>query len=187
MSCKHYEEQIIEYLDGQLQATQVATLEAHLNKCAACSAEFAATREALAALDDHLAEPPKMDVEASLAAVRSRLRAEEPANRRDDGWSASLRWWLGGGLVAATAAGLLAIALNVPDSANVKPVTPSGQNPPGLASGLPPRAEAAAMMDFLEQMPLYENLDCFKEYDHLAAMLEEDPERLEEILREVQG
>jgi anti-sigma factor RsiW len=185
MSCKNFEDQIIEYLDGELRSDSIAALEEHLQACSACSAEFAATKEALATLDGALANPPEMDVEAGLSAVRQRLREEE-AKKPAVSWSASLRWWLGGGLAAA-AAGLLAVTLTgvEPTYVNTE-VPPSSEQSAGTA-GLPPRAEAAKMMELLEEMPLYENLDCFQEYDHLTALLDENPEKLEEILREVQG
>jgi anti-sigma factor RsiW len=186
MSCKHFEDQIIEYLDGELQSDSIAALEGHLKDCSACSAEFAATRESLSALDGTLGESPEMDIEAGLAAVRQRLQEEEVESPAVS-WSVSLRWWLGGGLAAAAAAGLLAVALTGIEPASVNTVAPVSSDHPGVKRGQPSGAEAAKMKEMLEDMPLYENLDCFQEYEHLAAMIDENPEKLEEILREVQG
>ncbi len=186
MSCRNFEDQIVEYLDGELRSESIAALEGHLRDCAACAAEFAATKEALAALDDSLADPPGMDVEAGLAAVCKRL-AEDEVETPATSWYVTLRWWLGGGLAAAAAAALVAVTYSGPDPSIINSGAPPGSQQPETAATLPPRADAARMMEMLEEMPLYENLDCFQEYDHLAAMLDENPEKLEEILIEVQG
>ncbi len=87
-------------------------------------------------------------------------------------------------VAAAAAAGLLAVALTGlgPDEPTSVPevATPEKALPPAAA-------EAAAMLDLVEALPLYEHLDCFENYEQIAALVEEDPAVLEQILAEVQG
>ena len=67
------EEQLNQYLDGELGEAEYAAAAAHLAACAACRAEVAAGRRLFLALDE-LAPAPDL-----VPAVRARLAGERPS------------------------------------------------------------------------------------------------------------
>jgi anti-sigma factor RsiW len=184
MSCKELELRMLEYLDGVLSPPEAARFEAHLAACPACAQEVARTRAVMAAVDGRLEAAPALDVESALARLRTRINDESAPIGATSDWWKNVRWWLAGGVAAAAAAGLLAVALTGlgPDEPTSVPevATPEKALPPAAA-------EAAAMLDLVEALPLYEHLDCFENYEQIAALVEEDPAVLEQILAEVQG
>jgi hypothetical protein len=72
MSCKDYEVQIGDYVDGTLDETQRASVESHLGTCASCRAlvaDFSMIRATSRTLEDHV-PPPDMwrRISAAIAA-----------------------------------------------------------------------------------------------------------------------
>jgi anti-sigma factor RsiW len=96
-------------LDDELDAANVASLEAHLRACADCAAEF----EQLKALHQIIADPA-LRYEAP-AGLFDRIDAALPVPHRPNPWPARLGW-ASGGAGAAIAAGL-ALTLTTPQPA----------------------------------------------------------------------
>ncbi len=174
---------MLEYLDGVLSPGETEAFDAHLAACPSCAQEVVRTRAVMAAVDAQMEAAPALDVELALAQLRTKIHAPVPQTAGREWW-AGLRWWLTGGVAAAAAASLLAVALTGvgPDEGP----SLSEVSVPGKPL-LQPNAEAAVMLEMIETLPLYEHLDCFENYEKIAALVEEDPAILEQILAEVQG
>ncbi|WP_372845936.1 von Willebrand factor type A domain-containing protein [Pontiella sp.] len=79
-NCKPFEKQLVAYLHGELNETDAAALDRHLESCAACRAELAAQRATLDLLGEALAAAPapvqlvaKRDIPHRPAAHRTTL------------------------------------------------------------------------------------------------------------------
>ncbi len=195
MKCNELQEWIFPYAEGRLDEPSKALLEGHLAVCESCRDEVEATRLMLAALDEQMAPPDSVaiDVDASLQALRARLEpSAAPAMPEPSAWE-RLRWWLFGGL--ATAGAAAAVVAFVVTGIGPGPHSGSGKAPGTVAEkgtaepekGSSGATEAAGIVEMLEDLPLYENLDCFRDENALAAVLEEDEAVLEALLEEVQG
>ena len=115
MTCERVRAQLTSYLDGELDGDAGTVVRGHLRSCEACRA--IAADEAV--LRDGLRSMPPVDPPASLwAGVQARLAAEEVAESKRPAWRRELARWqrlvpaprvaIGGGLVDAAAAGVIA-------------------------------------------------------------------------------
>jgi len=106
--CEAVREEFSSYLDGAMSGVEMASVAAHLDRCAGCSAEFAAWRSVQSALGElGPAQPP--------ARLQTRLRAALAQERERGSYLAwpqlALRFWsrtlapvalrVSGGVVAA--------------------------------------------------------------------------------------
>jgi anti-sigma factor RsiW len=111
-ACPDRESMLHALLDGELDAANALTVEAHLKTCAGCSAEFQvlrALRERLAEAD--LAQPApahlRTAIENLLAAEDRRIVPAKPARR--PWWASLAAAWGSAGAMTAVAAGLLVV------------------------------------------------------------------------------
>jgi anti-sigma factor RsiW len=124
----HPEELLAPYVDGSLDASERAVVDAHLAACARCREEVAVARRAVAALSTLGEEPVPLGITAPVLA-----RAERAAPLR----SRSPRWAVG---LAAAAALVLAGALVLPQVLR----GPAGPSPGGATMGVAEDAEREA-------------------------------------------
>jgi hypothetical protein len=122
MSCERYRDALVDVAAG---GAAPPALEPHVASCAACRAELAALRQALALADAELAGLPSAEPSADLAARIRRAAADQPAPAP---WRFGWLW----PAIAATA--VVAVAL-----AAWSPRRPGVPAPPPL-----PRAVAAS-------------------------------------------
>jgi hypothetical protein len=123
----HPEDLLADYVDGTLDASGRAVVDAHLPTCASCTEEIALAREAVAALSALQDEPVPFGVTGPVLAEAGQ-RFER---RREVLWE-RLQWAAG---LAAAAAFVLVVALNI-----------SGGGEPGVdaARGQTPAADGVA-------------------------------------------
>lgn len=124
LTCRETDELLVEYLDGGLEETAAAGVQAHLAGCARCAALRDALRATLALVHtDHVPEPAAGSWERFAGDVREKIRrAEETEGRRaragrprPAAWDRLSAWAQRGAFapvaVAAAAAVLLAIGV----------------------------------------------------------------------------
>jgi predicted anti-sigma-YlaC factor YlaD len=97
MRCEVARERLREHLDGQLSPTEAGAVQAHLDACAACRAEWALLRQVDAALATLPVLDEPVDFTARvMARVReaavSRAPVSLPALRGSTGFAQVLRW-----------------------------------------------------------------------------------------------
>jgi hypothetical protein len=124
----HPEELLAPYVDGSLDASERAAVDAHLAACARCREEVELARRAVTALSTLGEEPVPLGVTAPVLARAE--RAAEPRRR-------SPRWAVG---LAAAAALVLAGALVLPQVLR----DPAGPGPGGATMGVAENAERDA-------------------------------------------
>ena len=116
-ACPDREAMLQALLDGELDAANTATAEAHLKTCPGCAARY----RAMAALHERLSEfdlgPPaparlRQGIEAMIAA-ESRAAQPAPAQRRKP-WAGLAAGWATAGAMTAVAASLFAVQLTGP-------------------------------------------------------------------------
>jgi len=140
---------------------------------------------------------PAFDVESGLSRLRGRLTAVEEVQERTI--FEKLRWALVPAAAATAAAVAIAVYLGGPFQEAGKPPPQQGTHKVAVDNGdlqqpagpgdveQPPSGSMIELVDLLEEFPLYENLDCFQEYETLAALIEVDEQVWDELLKEVEG
>lgn len=107
MTCQAYQQQLVPYLHGRLEADHRSELETHLKGCQACAKELAEFKQLEEGLRD-FANMPLPDPEKTLAAVNAKIDAWEAKQQRLVAWRPDrlVRY----GLAAAAAASLVLVA-----------------------------------------------------------------------------
>lgn len=191
MNCGKAEKNFVPYVQGRLLAEDREALDQHTSKCPSCREALAKSAALWAAMDDDPAAPV-FDVEGGLADLKRRVAAQaEPAvsSPAAGGW---LRWLVPAGAAAVAA---LVVVLFQMQVFHQPPVPTKSQGADPTKAAPPPQValveesgletEEVDLVEFLEDMTLFENLDSFREYDTLASMLDADEAEWEALLEEV--
>jgi anti-sigma factor RsiW len=162
-NCEERKEQLLEYLEGRLDASRAASLKAHLDRCDACRTALS-EYEATWALLDHYTAPEASPafVADTLAAVRSDRLADRRRRFRRT-------------VVAAAAGILLAVTLFFSIRSAAPVDEPTGEEVTQLDQvdeELLENLDLLEDLDFLEEYG--EDLELAMEYDLYELMLEED-------------
>ncbi|HEY7659718.1 MAG TPA: zf-HC2 domain-containing protein [Actinomycetota bacterium] len=131
----HPEELLADYVDGTLEEDQRAVVAAHLEGCSRCADELALARRATAALASLEEQPVPFGVTGPVLAEAGR-RFEQ----RGRVWE-RLQWGAG---IAAAAALVLVVALNLGDGADQPASRAGSEEAATLESPLPEGATAGA-------------------------------------------
>jgi hypothetical protein len=108
MNCNHTQQNFDEYLDGMLNAEQLAAVESHIESCSGCSAAFEQLRAMRVALRQMPVEPARSGfAQAAMQQARQAHVADsppipQPAAKREP----FFRHWFAAGFGGAFAAGL---------------------------------------------------------------------------------
>jgi len=192
MNCGKAEKSFIPYVQGRLSAEDRDALDLHTSECTSCREALAKSAALWAAMDDDLAAPA-FDVEGGLVDLKRRVAAEEqPAVSTASGFGNWLRWLVPAG---AAAVAVLVVVLFQMQVFHQAPVPTKSKGAPPAKTVHPPQialvdesaldTEEVDLVEFLEDMTLFENLDSFQEYDTLASMLDADDAEWEALLEEV--
>ena len=190
MNCGKAEKSFVPYVQGRLSAKDREALDRHTSGCGKCRRALEKSAVLWEAMDDQAA--PAFDVESGLADLKRRVASEAPSAAPSSAGRGWLRWMLPAG-AAATAA--LVIALFQLQVFHQTPLPTKGTGGPPVKTAHAPQialvdesgleTEEVDLVEFLDDLTLFENLDCFREYDTLALMLEADEAEWEELLEEV--
>ena len=130
--CDEYLLALSAFVDGELEETERAALEAHLNECEGCR-RWLSELSAMRAAFDTLEEEPAPDGFAK--GVMTRLQEQKrPARRRARGWM---------GLVACAAVALVALSV-LPGLTGTNKNSDAAEEEPMLSAALPPDGAALA-------------------------------------------
>lgn len=107
MTCQTYQQRLVTYLHGRLEADQRGELETHLKDCAMCAQELEEFKQLEGALRDFANMAPP-DPEKTLAAVNAKIDAWEAQQQRLVAWRPD-RLVRYGGIAAAAVASLVLV------------------------------------------------------------------------------
>lgn len=191
MKCKDIEQLLIPFLQQALDPGEMDEVHRHTAGCPACTEQLGQTSAMLESLAQ--SPPPPFDADRGLTDLRARISALDAPRIAQPGWRQRLRWYLAPVAVGAAAAAALAIWVAEPSQDAVQEGTPHTTHAVKQVPGVSPtdgpssQDQLAQVLDLLEDFTLYENLECFQEYDALAALLDEDEQQWDELMREVEG